>query len=191
MATKKQVKDLEQCTVYLVSAVKDGEWHWKIGITHHEDPLKRDRKRYREVHRAVRVSIPVVTRAYVDLQRYEARSWGDDPDVWSYESVGKPFNDKVTARDHALQIENYLKRANGGKEWFNGLLPLDEMVAFFDATVKMVDGLEAYGGGLDSIGPQAAHRRRENRFYQRVCQINEEGKQAKATAMAEMQPMWA
>ena len=189
--TKTQVKDLEQCTVYLVSAVRGGEWHWKIGITHHEDPLKRDRKRYREVHRAVRVSTPVITRAYVDLQRYEAKSWGDDPEVWSYESVGKPFHDKMTARDHALQIENYLKRPNGGKEWFNGLLPFDEMVAFFDATVKMVHGLEAYGGGLDPVGPQAAHRRRENRFYQRVCQINEEAKQAKETAVAELQPMWA
>ena len=189
--TKTQVKDLEQCTVYLVSAVRGGEWHWKIGITHHEDPLKRDRKRYREVHRAVRVSTPVITRAYVDLQRYEAKSWGDDPEVWSYESVGKPFHNKMTARDHALQIENYLKRPNGGKEWFNGLLPFDEMVAFFDATVKMVHGLEAYGGGLDPVGPQAAHRRRENRFYQRVCQINEEAKQAKETAVAELQPMWA
>ena len=42
-------------TLYLVSAIQDGIPFWKVGITHHEDPLKRDPERYQEVFRAVRM----------------------------------------------------------------------------------------------------------------------------------------
>lgn len=38
--------------LYLVSAEKGGAKYWKVGITHHEDPLKRDSKHYREVFKS-------------------------------------------------------------------------------------------------------------------------------------------
>ena len=38
--------------LYLVSAEKRGIKYWKVGITHHQDPLKRDSKHYREVFKS-------------------------------------------------------------------------------------------------------------------------------------------
>ena len=43
-------------TLYLVSALsKNGEWLWKVGITKHDNPLKRNPKQYSEVFRSVRL----------------------------------------------------------------------------------------------------------------------------------------
>jgi len=39
-------------TLYLVSASKAGRSYWKVGITHHENPICRDSKHYLEVFRA-------------------------------------------------------------------------------------------------------------------------------------------
>ena len=39
-------------TLYLVSAMKKGINYWKVGITHHSNPLDRDKKHYLEVFRA-------------------------------------------------------------------------------------------------------------------------------------------
>lgn len=40
-------------TLYLVSAEKNGTGYWKVGITKKKDPLKRDKKHYREVFRSI------------------------------------------------------------------------------------------------------------------------------------------
>ena len=43
-------------TLYLVSATSAaGGWLWKVGITKHDNPLKRNPKQYSEVFRAVRL----------------------------------------------------------------------------------------------------------------------------------------
>jgi hypothetical protein len=46
---------MDPTTLYLVSAEKRGIRYWKVGITHHENPLKRDPSNYREVFRAERL----------------------------------------------------------------------------------------------------------------------------------------
>ena len=45
-------KIVDSHNLYLVSAEKRGIKYWKVGITHHQDPLKRDTKHYREVFRS-------------------------------------------------------------------------------------------------------------------------------------------
>jgi hypothetical protein len=62
-------------TLYLVSAEDKGLKYWKIGITKHADPLKRDRKKYQEVFRAVRFDV--------------VEDGEDDDDAWFVESVMK------------------------------------------------------------------------------------------------------
>ncbi|NDD36472.1 MAG: hypothetical protein EBZ26_09265 [Flavobacteriia bacterium] len=64
----KKAKKPSHLTFYLVSAEDNGVQYWKFGITKHDNPLKRDPKRYQEVFRAVPLDYLDATQAEQDFR---------------------------------------------------------------------------------------------------------------------------
>jgi hypothetical protein len=108
--------------------------YWKIGVTKWADPLRRDRKRYQEVFRAVQIEPELWTQELIDRALKEG--WGSLP---KNTVAGDIMN---SAEGQALFIEGYLRdafRAIGtfiGYEAVSGEAPYGAVVELFDQFVE-------------------------------------------------------
>ena len=142
-------------TLYLVSALEapkdaltqtEPRQYWKIGVTKWADPLRRDRKRYQEVFRAVQIEPELWTQKLIDRARKEGWGWLPENTV---------DGDVMTsAEDCALFIEGYLRDALCaigtfvGYEAVSAEAPYGAVAELFDQFVEWY-----YSGDLASIKP--------------------------------------
>ena len=96
-------------TLYLVSAEKNGVSYWKVGITRHANPLKRDRKHYRETFRAVQLDDAVAK--FIEL------------------GIAKTFG-------VANQSKNF-DMGQSGRETLSHAFSLDDALTIFDRWVEL------------------------------------------------------
>lgn len=172
-------------TLYLVSAEVDGVAYWKFGITRHADPLKRDRKRYKEVFRAVQFEDLLWDKSAIEES---LRSFS-----YLYEYGGRkkpmPGDVRFTAKENAANCEYCLCRAirrlkyTIGNEWIDGRASLEHVCDFFDhAVARWMKPAHQNDDFFDSFMPQQ---------QKKVEAIRDDIAEAAFMAPATLAPMWA
>lgn len=140
-------------TLYLVSAEKKGQSYWKVGITRHADPLKRDRKHYRETFRAVQLEDTLAK--FIEL------------------GIAKTFG--------AANQSKKLDMAVIGRETLSHAFSLDDALTIFDQWVELGTAAAAFAKNEERqlsnrLFRQVDCARRYDPFgHKQSCAIHPEG----------------
>lgn len=178
-------------TLYLVSAEKNGIGYWKVGITHHADPLKRDRKHYREVFRAVR---------FFDYQYTDV--WGTNRlDAFSQEEFDEMYADPdwfnnnadTTTENDAALVEAFIKESfkkiglTVGTEGISQDASLASVLALFDLVARYwrKDLADAISWEINGFAFDCLVEALESQIQAEVTEAIELRNKAKC-----LQPMW-
>ena len=121
-------------TLYLVSAEDNGVQYWKVGVTKHKDPLRRDPKRYKEVFRSVQFEDELWTAESIAYAAKNQFGWLEDGTV--------PGDVEESAQECAWFVEQQIARCFQvigcpvGKESIDCRVSLSTVLTLFDQYVS-------------------------------------------------------